>query len=133
MVGSNPSQEVLNLKSDDVIVTGFVTDEELDELYTQMRLVVVPLRTGAGVKGKIIEAVYHKVPVITTSIGIEGINNTEQLISVQDTAPDFADATHQLYNDMDSLNAISKKSQEFIDKYFSENAVKESLSGYIDF
>lgn len=133
LVGSNPSQEVLNLKSNDVIVTGFVTDEELDELYTQMRLVVVPLRTGAGVKGKIIEAVYYKVPVITTSIGIEGINNTEQLISVQDTAPDFADATHQLYNDMDSLNAISKKSQEFIDTYFSENAVKESLSGYIDF
>ena len=53
LVGSKPSQEVLDLASKDVIVTGFVTDEELDEYYSKIKLVVVPLRTGAGVKGKI--------------------------------------------------------------------------------
>lgn len=52
---------------------GFVSEEELSELYRTCRIVVVPLRYGAGVKGKVIEALYNGAPVVTTSIGAEGI------------------------------------------------------------
>ena len=133
LVGSKPSQEVLDLASKDVIVTGFVTDEELDEYYSKIKLVVVPLRTGAGVKGKIIESVFHKVPVVTTDIGIEGINNTDNNIIVKNSEKDFADSVNELYQDNAKLQKLSDKSKDFIEKYFSEEAVKQALGDYIEF
>lgn len=133
LVGSNPSDEVKALAADDVIVTGFVTDEQLDEYYSKIKLVVVPLRTGAGVKGKIIESVFHKVPVVTTDIGIEGINNQDGLIAVKNTETDFSDCVNDLYNNNDELQKLSKKSEQFIKDYFSEYAVKEALKGIVEF
>ena len=133
LVGSNPSQSVLDLGGDDIIVTGFVSEQQLHDLYSRVRLVVTPLRTGAGVKGKIIESVFHKVPVVTTDIGIEGINNTDKIIFVENTPDAFAHRVISLYNDPDTLNHISGRSEHFINTYFSESAVKSALSGYIEF
>ena len=133
LVGSKPSKEVLDLASKDVVVTGFVTDEELDKFYEEIKLVVVPLRTGAGVKGKFIESVFHKVPVVTTDIGIEGINNTDNNIIVKNSEKDFADTVNELYKDNAALQKISDKSKKFIEKYFSEETVKKALCDYIEF
>ena len=131
LVGSSPTKEVLDLQSKDVKVTGFVTEEELDDLYSKIRLVVVPLRTGAGVKGKIIESVYHKVPVVTTSIGIEGINNTSNIISVKDGESDLAKEIIGLYNNFVELNKKSEQSESFIKEFFSDLAVEKALAEYI--
>ena len=73
IAGSNPSQVVLDLASDDVTVHGYVSDEELISLYGRAACAVVPLRFGAGVKGKVLEAIRYGVPLVTTSIGAEGI------------------------------------------------------------
>ena len=133
IVGSNPTKEVLALKSKDIIVTGYVSDEELEKYYSKIKLVVVPLRSGAGVKGKIIESIYHKVPVVTTDIGIEGINNLENLIFIQNEEKNFAKQVINLYKNNELLNKTSKKSEYFIEKYFSSEAVVDSLGKYIDF
>ena len=132
LVGSNPTDEILQLASPDIIVTGFVTDAELDKFYSEIRLVVVPLRTGAGVKGKIIESVFHKVPVITTSIGIEGIDNSLKQIIVKNSASDFAKSVCDLYTNYTELDAKSKNSEQFIAQYFSENAAVNALRDYMD-
>lgn len=131
LVGSNPAQKVLDLQAQNIIVTGFVTNEQLDELYSKVRLAVVPLRFGAGVKGKIIESIYHKVPVVTTTIGIEGIDNTSHLISVWDEAGEFASAVNRLYSDTEKLNDLSKESEAFIKHHFSEASAIRALSDYI--
>lgn len=132
LVGSNPTEEILQLASPDIIVTGFVTDAELDKFYSEIRLVVVPLRTGAGVKGKIIESVFHKVPVITTGIGIEGIDNSLKQIIVKNSASDFAKSVCDLYTNYTELDAKSKNSEQFIAQYFSENAAVNALRDYMD-
>ncbi len=56
---------------------GFVSEEELSRLYAECRMVVVPLRYGAGVKGKVVEAIYNGAPIVTTSVGAEGIPGVE--------------------------------------------------------
>ena len=71
IAGSNPPDDVRNLESENIEVLGFITDDELEDLYGRARLVVVPLRYGAGVKGKVIEALYHGVPVVTTRFGLK--------------------------------------------------------------
>ena len=127
LVGSKPTDEVLALQSKDIIVTGFVTDEELDDYYSKIKLVVVPLRTGAGVKGKIIESLYHKVPLITTPIGIEGINNEQKIIDVCDDANSFSKKVIERYNDDSFLTNQSNQCKNWIHEYFSKDAVINSF------
>ena len=52
-------------------VTGYVSDAALGELYDRARVVVAPLRFGAGVKGKVVEAMRLGVPVVTTEVGAQ--------------------------------------------------------------
>lgn len=99
IVGSNPNYSLRRIKSPHIVVTGFVTDEELKDYYKRIRLVVAPLRYGAGIKGKIIEAIFHRTPVVTTSIGAEGLPDIAGKIAVSDSEASFAEAVVKVYQD----------------------------------
>ncbi len=74
LAGSHASEEIRDLgKLPGVDFRGFIEDEDLHKLYEDCAVTVVPLLAGAGIKGKICEAIAHKLPVITNSIGNEGI------------------------------------------------------------
>jgi len=91
-VGSNPTEAVLAMQSGQVTVHGYVSDQELAALYRRVGCSVVPLRYGAGVKGKVLEAIQHGVPLVTTSIGAEGIAGAADIMFVADSAEAFAEA-----------------------------------------
>lgn len=101
---------------------GFVSDEELNNLYKNCKMVVAPLRYGAGVKGKIIEAFANGVPVVTTECGAEGIDNARTIMSVAKNAGDFADKVVDLYNDEKELANMSLKERQYINNNYSEDA-----------
>jgi len=82
IVGSNPSPAVQALAGDRVEVTGYVTDERLAEIYRTGRVAVVPLRFGAGVKNKVIEALHHGLPLVTTPVGAQGLAGIESIVPV---------------------------------------------------
>lgn len=116
IVGSNASDKIKALHNPDkgIIFKGFLSDEELEEMYKKTRMVVVPLRYGAGVKGKVIEALYYNMPVLTTSIGAEGIQDAQKVMSIKDEANDFANELLRLYNDISLLQTMSKKADSYI-------------------
>lgn len=123
IVGSNPPKEILNLKSvPGVIVKGYVSDEELNELYNICKLVVVPLRYGAGIKGKVIEAMSKGTPIVTTTTGAEGIDGIENIVPVTDEPTKFAEELLSLYNDNIKLKKISLEERKYIDKNFGTEA-----------
>ena len=72
---------------------GFVRD--LAAFYRHLRVAVAPLRFGAGVKLKTIEAVQHGVPVVATSVGAEGLESISEAVAVCDAPADFAQAVVQ--------------------------------------
>ena len=125
IVGSNPPEEItaLHNEAEGVIVKGFVSDEELVRIYSDIRLVIVPLRYGAGIKGKVIEALYNGLPIVSTSIGAEGIQDAEELLNVADTKEGFASKVIELYNDVDRLRDISIKASGYIRQRHSIEAV----------
>ena len=90
MVGSNPNDAVDALQNEQVVVYGYLSDEELDTLYGSVRQAIVPLRFGAGVKGKVLEAIQKNLPLVTTSVGAEGIPQAESVMHSADTAEDIA-------------------------------------------
>ncbi len=124
IVGSHAPEEITSLNNPDkgIIVKGFVSDEELKELYKSTRIVVVPLRYGAGVKGKVIEALYYSSVVVTNSIGAEGIEDAASVMAIEDEGKAMADKIVELYNDKEKLIDMSKAAFKYIKKHNSIDA-----------
>lgn len=123
VIGANPTEQVKKLAGNGVIIKGFVTDAELEEMYNTCRMAVIPLRYGAGVKGKVIEALYYGIPMVTTSIGIEGITGAERFVEIADTADSFADKVTALYNNMPKLADTVQLYQDYVKEHCSVQAV----------
>lgn len=128
IVGSNPPEDLKNNSSKDIIVTGYVTDDELEEYYKSCRVVVVPLRFGAGVKGKVVEAMYYQVPVVTTTIGAEGLPEIDSVLTVCDENSDFASAIINLCSNESDWKNRSISSGAYVRKFFTVKAAEEVLA-----
>ena len=72
IVGPDPPPEVLSLQQPFVEVTGWVDD--VKPLLHASRLMVAPLRFGAGLKGKVTQSLALGLPVVTTAVGAEGLD-----------------------------------------------------------
>lgn len=118
VVGGKVPKEIKELESPNIIIEGFVSDEILEKLYRTCRLAVVPLRFGAGVKGKVVEAAYFQIPLITTSIGAEGLNIDDQSMLVEDDGAKMAETICEIYEDYDRLRQMSDNGITFIQKNF---------------
>lgn len=125
IVGSNATDEIKAVHNEEkgIIFKGFVSEEELKRLYETVKLVVVPLRYGAGVKGKVIEALYYGDPVITTAVGAEGIDNSYNQMDVADEPDDFIKECIALYKSNERLNNMHLAAREYIKKKHSIEAV----------
>lgn len=128
IVGSNPPDTIKGMESSHIKVTGYVSDEELCGFYKSCKLVVVPLRYGAGVKGKVIEALYHQIPIITTTIGSEGLQNAERYLIESDDPKEFAKYVIDIYNNPEVLLEMSQKSREFVETYYSKESVLKLIA-----
>ena len=127
VVGSNPPPEVLELAGNGVIVTGRVTERALRELYRQTRVVVCPLRFGAGVKGKLVEALYHQVPAVVTSIAAEGLPGVEKHVVVADEAEEFAERVVDLYTDARRWSALAADAPAYVASRFTRAAAVAAI------
>ena len=128
IVGSNMPEEIKSLDGDGIKVHGFLSDEALTELYQQVRASIVPLRFGAGVKGKVLEAMFHGIPVFTTTIGAEGVPNADAALFIADDAASFAHNLATYYSDLQALQNKSKLASKVINEHFTYEAVSQVLA-----
>ena len=102
---------------------GFVSD--LSSEYWSARLAIVPLRAGGGTRLKILEAFAHRVPVVSTSIGVEGlVARPEEHLLVGDTAESFAHCCVRLMQDEDLRRQIVAKAYELVAGSYSAAALR---------
>ncbi len=119
LVGGHPNAEMRALHGEAVRVHGRLGDEELDSAYLGARVVVVPLRYGAGVKGKLIEAFAWGVPVVTTSVGAEGVADVQTAAAIADEPQAFAAAVLKLLRDEAAWRRARLGGLELIARGFS--------------
>lgn len=122
IVGSNMPEEIKALANENVIIHGFVSDETLRGLYDSCRVTVAPLRYGAGVKGKIVDALYYRSVVVTTTIGAEGIPHEPMPFSIADEAEAFADEVVKVYTDEMQWNKSREQALEVLKKTYGREA-----------
>ena len=127
IVSSYTPETIRKLESKNIKIEGFLSDKDLYLLYQKCRIAIAPLRFGAGVKGKIVEAAYNEIPMVTTSIGGEGLDNSIGAFIVEDNAKKMANVISELYEDYFKLKNMSDSGKILINKYFSFNKAKEVI------
>lgn len=132
LVGSNPTEQVMALQGERVGVTGFVSDSELAERYRTTRLVVAPMRFGGGVKGKVIEAMWHGVPCVTTSAGVQGLSAARDALDMADDPDSFAALIFRyLENDL-VWRERSRLGQNFVREHYTVSAQWKAFAPELD-
>jgi GT2 family glycosyltransferase len=99
IIGSSPSERVQALAGPNVRICADVSDVDLAAAYQRARVAVVPLRFGAGVKLKVVEALREGLPLVTTPVGAQGLPGLSQLVMVEDHPWRFAHAVLLLLQD----------------------------------
>ena len=127
VIGSNAPAVVTALASERVIVHGYLSDRELAEQYSRARMVAVPLRFGAGVKGKVLEALQHGLPLVTTPTGAEGLPDPESVFNVEETAGDFAAALVALERGDSKRLQRCRHYCDYLNEHFSKSRAREIL------
>jgi GT2 family glycosyltransferase/glycosyltransferase involved in cell wall biosynthesis len=131
VVGNNPPDDIKALGNDDVIVTGYVPSVE--PYLQKARVSVAPLRYGAGMKGKIGEAMANGLPVVTTSVGAEGIGLVHgETALIADTPAEFAEHIVRLCSDDSLWNTMAQNARSFIRDNFSPRLVSTMLHDMMD-
>jgi GT2 family glycosyltransferase/glycosyltransferase involved in cell wall biosynthesis len=127
VVGSHPPPELLSMDVPGVKIHGYM--ESITEILDSSKLMVVPLRFGAGVKGKINTAMANGLPVVTTAIGAEGMGLVDGLdCRIADGEGAFAAAVVSLVRNDEQWSAIAKAGKEVINRNFSRQRAKDELS-----
>jgi glycosyltransferase involved in cell wall biosynthesis len=126
IAGSDPPPEVQELASPLVDVAGWV--EDLQPLLERSRLMVAPLRFGAGLKGKVTQCLAEGLPVITTTIGAEGLEVRDgESIFIADDAGEIAARVVRAYRDDELWRRISRAGQSIVAAACSPQAIEGQM------
>jgi len=124
-IGGDVPADVQGLASmDGIRIHGHVPD--LQPWLDGCRISVAPLRFGAGVKGKVNQAMAHGVPVVATSAAVEGMHLVDARdVLVADDADAFADAVVRLHDDDVLWNRLSAHGRDNVARHFSMDAARD--------
>lgn len=128
VVGARPPQELQDVSKADprINVTGYVEDP-LPYLQ-QAGVMVVPLRAGGGMRVKILNAMAQALPIVTTTLGCEGIAVEHgKHVLIADTPEDFARATLQLLDDRACANELGRNGRALIDSTYDYRAACQPI------
>jgi glycosyltransferase involved in cell wall biosynthesis len=131
IVGYKPTESVQKLAEiDNVVVTGSV--DSITDYYAKATFAVSPIHFGGGTRIKILEAASFKVPTVTTSIGLEGIDFKHMSeVLVADTVKDFAASCLMLVEQRTLGEKLSNSAFIAGKKLYDHSVVTDTLSSLI--
>ena len=122
VTGNNAPQP----SSKNVECLGFV--ENLKELLSKIDLVISPVRLGGGIRIKNLEAMAYGLPVLTTEIGNEGINGTNnENILLANSKQEFIDKINWAYSNKEKMDQIGLKGKNLMQEKFDARKINQSL------
>jgi len=131
VVGAYPPQHLRRRASRNVIVTGFV--EDVRPYIARGEVFLIPLWIGGGIRGKALEAMAMRKPIVTTSIGCEGLNLAQGDSALFGNTPtDFAAAVLRLLNDRALRTRLAEKAYNHVTSRFNWSIQGKKLQGVYD-
>lgn len=109
-----------------IVLSGWVAN--LEEVYARADVVVIPLRAGGGTRIKLLEAMAHGVPVVSTSLGAEGIevqSGTHAILA--DTPEEFAAGCLRLLEDAALRAHLAQSGKALVNAAYTEDALTRRI------
>ncbi|HDS30705.1 MAG TPA: glycosyltransferase [Firmicutes bacterium] len=131
IVGRKPPPYLSEKASDSISVTGRV--ESVEDYVRRASCSIVPLWIGSGMRLKILEAFALGCPVVSTSLGAEGIEITDgEDILMRDDPAGFADAVLQVLTDINLRDRLAKNARMLVEQKYSWSKVANQFSDLIE-
>jgi glycosyltransferase involved in cell wall biosynthesis len=129
--GSEMPRRFFDFRSLDVVPVGYV--KEVGPILEQRRVMIAPLRYGAGAKGKVVTSLAHGVPCVASGIAAEGMGFTAgKNILIANSPERFADEVVSVYSNKESWSAISASGIEIIKERFAVQNTVDKLKALLD-
>lgn len=121
IVGQNPTPEITSLAKDNIVIDQSVKD--IRHAYLNSDVLLAPIHGSGGTRFKILEAMASGIPVVTTSIGIEGIDaQNEEEVVIKDESEKLAEAVVKLLKDRFYYRDLTMRARALVkEKYDWEN------------
>jgi GT2 family glycosyltransferase/glycosyltransferase involved in cell wall biosynthesis len=130
IAGNHPTHEIQQFASEQVTITGYVAD--LHPYLRKARISICPLRYGAGMKGKVGEALSWGLPVVTTSVGAEGMNLVDgEHALIADSPETFADAVVKLYEQKELWVRLSRNGRDLVETEWSPARIERQIQPWL--
>ncbi len=118
IVGANPAQRVQQLKSEKVIVTGWVDD--MAEYYAKSKIFIAPMQIGTGLQNKLLEAMAMKLPCITSPLANNALNaKPNKSILIGEKPNDYANHIAQLLENKELYQSIAEQGNTFVKQNYT--------------
>jgi sugar transferase (PEP-CTERM/EpsH1 system associated) len=130
-VGRNPPEHINKLDGvDGITITGTVDD--VRPYIDQASAYIVPLRIGGGSRLKILEAFAMKKPVISTTVGAEGLDVTDgENILLADDPETFVKRVRQVLSDPDLARRLGANGRKLVEQQYGWDALAGKLENFL--
>jgi glycosyltransferase involved in cell wall biosynthesis len=126
IVGADPSREVLRLVSNNVHVTGYVGD--VRPYFNKALVAIVPLLVGGGTRLKVLEAMAMRKPVVSTTLGCEGLDVQHgHSVLLADTSQEYADAIVELFRNEKLRHKLQQNAYEIVESTYDWKTIGTQL------
>ncbi len=130
--GAYAPRQILELhnEKEGFLIEGWA--ESVSEVMQKAKVCLAPLRFGAGLKGKLLDAMLYGTPSVTTSMGAEGMHGELPFSGkVSDTVTGFVDASVALYNNKTEWLGAQKSGFNIIEKRFRKDLFSEAFKEFL--
>jgi glycosyltransferase involved in cell wall biosynthesis len=118
LAGATPHSQVLELKSEKIEVTGWVTD--IRKYYASSRLFIAPMQIGTGLQNKLLEAMAMKIPSITSPLANQALNARDgEEIRIGNNEQEFAEIVVDLLTHPKKAEMLAEKGFEFVQRNYN--------------
>lgn len=127
--GKNFPAKLRNLAKNQLFMQGEVADA--NAFMLQHPIFIVPMRSGSGIRIKLLEAMALGLPIISTTLGAEGLPVEDQKhLLLADDAAGFAKALHRLQKDEDFAFNLGQQGRQLIENAFNRSVLTQQLTAF---
>jgi len=131
IIGANPFPQLITMPHQNIYVLGYVKD--ISKYFNQCKVSVAPIRYGAGLKGKIRTSLSYGLPVVASSVAIEGMGlKHKSEILVADNEIEFANCIIELYNNKVLWTQMKTNGKSFVEKHYSMERCRHKFINIFD-
>ena len=126
IAGSYCPDEIKNINHKNIKVHGYV--KNIDKFLNQFKLAVVPIRFGAGIKGKIATSLSNGTPAVVSKLASEGMGLTHNKnILIAKNRNDYVKYILDLVSNKDKWNSLSRAGEDYAIKRFGYNTAYKNF------